>query len=310
MPGALLLLFAQSSLFGQPGIVSLGDKNAIVYDLTLDSVRGILAASLGDRIEVWDYRNEVLLKSWKAPRVLAIDFRGERLAGASMEGNIVVWNSLSGNEIAKAKVSDSPLTCIHWIDSTFAVAGSDSGEIIKFNTKIGKTESVTKTGRTVTALAVTGGGKVLFSANSKGQIYSWNDRSDQFIFVGNDHGWVRDIRISQDDKTLVSANDNGSIKRWRIIDDNRLEMIDKKRTDSWVLCLDYQAKGKKNNTAIGLRNGRIIIVTGFGDYHYKVNSMINRIAIIKELSPIIKVVIGTHGEGIKIISGNAMSFSE
>jgi len=88
------------------------------------------------------------------------------------------------------------------------------------------------------------------------------------------------------------------------------DRIDKRMEFSWVLSIDYQVKGKSHITAIGLRSGRITVLTSFGDYHYNIHSMVNKIAIVKERYPKIVVAVGTHGEGIKIIDGEAMNFQK
>src|SRR5271154_3119602 len=80
------------SLHSQPGIFSLGDKNAVVYDMTMISQTGTLAASMGNRIEVWDYRSMTLLNTWPVNKVAAIDYQYEMLAGGSELGTLLLWN--------------------------------------------------------------------------------------------------------------------------------------------------------------------------------------------------------------------------
>jgi WD40 repeat protein len=313
-----ILLFAVMtgvclSGYAQPHATILGDKHGVVYDLTTAVDRGLLAASLGNRIEVWDYKNEKLLKSWEVVKISAIDLRGESLAGVSTDGNVSVWNIASGNVITGLKISNSPLTCIHWVDSASVVAGNDAGEIIKFNIRSNAIEFKVNTDKPVTAIAIQPITKIIITGDNAGMISLWNSGSGALIAHDQTHkDWVRSIKPVPNTQNIVSAADDGYAFVWRIDKGTKITFVSKTEVGSWALSVDVSQDPESDRLilATGLQNGKLKINFKRGTYVYKARVMINSIAIIQDELPKIRVIAGTHGKGIQVISASLMKLKE
>jgi len=123
---------------------------------------------------------------------------------------------VSGQQIIKAKITNSPLISLSWNDSTFLFIGSDDGQIIKFDLMSSKIEIIEKTDQPITALACIEG-TLMFSGNSKGKLNSRNvvDLSNQFSYGGH-RNWIRTIKVARDGKFFVSAGDDEYLKWWKL----------------------------------------------------------------------------------------------
>lgn len=291
---------------GQTKPEVLGSPDAFVVDMKLVPEKQLLIANLADNIQLWNYDTKTLINSWSTSQVIAIDYAYDKLVGVTKSGSIIVWSIPDGKETMQLLVSDSPLTCVSWIDAEYFVTGSDSGEILKISSESGKIASKVTTSEAITALAY-GEENLLFAGDEKGFIKAYDAKEMRLENTIKAHkSWIRQIKVSDSGKSFVTVSDDGRFRTWKTGKDFR--SIRNESLGNWILCTDYfdLPESSVEIKAFGKRNGNIVVTTKFGNYTADLHSLINSIGIIRSEQPTILLALGTYGEGIQLLNAKTM----
>src|SRR6185369_15664830 len=93
----------------------------------------------------------------------------DKLASASDDGTVKIWDALTGQQVLNLEAKDGP----------------------------------------VTALAISYDRRLLFSGGSSSQIHLWNIESGALLWTGPKSTPVESLSLSPDAKTLVSGHKDG-----------------------------------------------------------------------------------------------------
>ncbi len=159
---------------------------------------------------------------------------GKRLVCGSVQGRIIVYDTASGQEVARLdghtggvrKLAYSPdgktLACV---SSERSVYLWDT-ETAKLRSKIGgvpitrETTSISAENQRIWGLAYSPDGRMLATGGSDGSVYLWDAETAKpisNITKRNEHPvTVTTVRFSPDGKTLVSESSDGRLFLWRL----------------------------------------------------------------------------------------------
>ena len=308
MAVAISLVFPECTL-GQAKTETLGSPDAIIYDMKLIQEKNQVIANLGDKIEVWDYQSKKLINSWRTSRIISIDYFGDWLAGASKTGNIVIWNLQTGAEVLTRNISASPLISIVWIDSDFIVVGGENGDIMKVNRISGEIDTTVKTSSAVTTMSREGDDS-LITGNEKGVLSIYRSKDLKLQGAEQAHkSWIRDIKFSDSSQYFITTSDDGYYGTWKT--GKELGKVDKNFKGNWITCADFinRPGSKSNMITLGKSNGEILVLTRLGNYHSKMGSPINCIAILRSKLPSFVFLVGTHGTGMQLLRAKEMGIN-
>ena len=301
----LLQLAPFQALNAQVASGPLGSPVAIVYDIKLIRDTDNLVASLGDNVQVWNYKTRALVTSWSASQIISISCLDNKVAGVSKSGYLFVWNASDGKELLHTRMSDSPLLRLVWLDNDHIVVGAENGELIKINVTTGQPVGRVTNAAAVTALA--GNDDILISGDENGNISVYS--TEDLKHVGSMSGhktWIRDIALSTNSEGFVTTSDDGAYKTWKI--GSTISNSNKHLLGNWVLCTDVapSPNGDFDFFAFGKSNGDVIVDVKVATYTTKLDAMINSIAIIESELPQIAVALATHGQGIQLLNAKSM----
>ena len=286
----------------------LGDPNAIVYDVDLNSKTNIAVATLGDKIEVWDTNLKTMLRSWPAVDVLNVAVRDKRVAGVSKKGMLYLWDyETGGSIITPVSLTSFALISLVWVDSVSIAAGSTGGELIKYHvTGAGMLDFKSTNGSPVTALTVATGENNIATGDQLGVIKLWDMQGNMIQSAKFHTRWVRELKYDGPKHLIVSGADDGKV----VMATARptLSSISEERRRHWITALDNFSEDAKTPHLLvyAEAGGNVNVITAFGTYIYHGPEMINSVSLITDALPNIKFLIGTHGRGLRLIEGDAL----
>jgi WD40 repeat protein len=284
----------------------LGNSDAIVLDMKLAQGKQLLIANLGESIEVWNYQSKTFVRRWKAPKIVAMDYRNGKVVGASVTGSVAVWDLETGAVVLEKNVAGAPLIAVAWLDDGYFAVSGENKSILKIDAVTG--EVVSKAAHTsfVTALAL-GSGNMLIAGDDRGTIMVYDAGSMTMKNSVKGHSrFVRQIVASDSTQIFFTAADDGKFRRW---DAKLVKTTFTKYYGNWLLAADfadYTSQSQSTMTAIGKRNGELAVYVALGTYRADLKVMINDVEIIRGTLPDIIVAVATHGNGIQLWEAKEM----
>ena len=288
-------------------IITLGANDRIVYDQVVDEEREQVVVSLGNSIEVWQYTNAVLLKSWSGQKVISLAMNEEKIAGGTKDGHVLIWQR-DGTLITEINLSGSPVTQLKFAINGDVLAATDAGELLKLSVDAEKAMASLKIGVAITAIAISHDNKSILIGDAKGVIRTIDLEQMREIASHKVHkSWVRDISV--DDDYLTSVGDDGKLTE----SSESLATVSKRgHSFAWLLCVDsYKTtRNAQRVVATGASDGECVISFPGGAYHSALDVMINRIHLLEKRSPRMWFIAATHGRGIMIIPASTMKLRD
>lgn len=305
----LFLVFACSATVGS-GLCQtpLGNSRAVVLDMKLVQDKDLLIATLGETIEVWNYKSRTLVKRWNAPKIVAIDYRAGKLAGASATGKVFVWDVESATATMEKAVANAPLIAIAWLnDEYFAVSGENNA-VLKIQAGNGEVVSNAPHRTTTTALTCMND-ETLIAGDHRGVITIYDAKTlTEKTSVKGHKQLVRKIDVSDSLQVFYTASDDGNLLKWS---SKTFQVMSTEKMGSWLLAadvIDYSRETKPAIAAVGKRSGELVIDIGSGVYTAHLDAMINAVQLMKNSTTHIVVAVATHGNGIQFWEAKEMKF--
>ncbi|RAW00367.1 WD40 repeat domain-containing protein [Pseudochryseolinea flava] len=298
-----VILMITSAAAAQDSFV-LGDPRAIVLDMKLEESSSRIIANLSNELQVWNYQTRTLEMRWTVAKVIAIDLRQNVVAGVSKNGTISTWSVSSGKLLMEKNIGATPLICITWFDDNALVVGGEDGFVYKINAFNGEVIAKHQQKSPITAIACTSNADII-TGNKGGLITSYEGNALKYKYAIKGHrSWIRSIKASK--KGVITSGDDGYYREWT---STLIETTNKKIGD-WILSSDYIVTDDNYCAAFGESSGKVSVIFPLGKYTTKVKAMVNAIDIISDNTPEIVVAVGTHGNGIHVISAKQMDYSK
>ncbi len=290
--------------FSQSKMDYLGNPSAIVLAMEIDEGRKYIMSANATEIQIWNYESKSLVRSWPSPAIPAIDFNDNLLAGVSRLGELFIWDIDTGDQRLYT-ISSTPLSCLTWIDSLWIVAASDDGMLYKINSETGEINASAKSDQSISALSV-GLTNSFLAGNSVGELELYDATSLKLKKSIKAHkSWIREIHSIESGKYFLTASDDRALKKWNTPDLSELKTL---HSEGWITSVDYFVDETNGGVirATGTGSGKISVSTNFANYHANTHAIVNRIVLLKNIIPVIQVIVATHGGGIQIWSGSKM----
>lgn len=217
---------------------NLGSAPQLALLLALEAVNTTYAIDQSASAEAEDalYRTlrasqlQMTLSGHDGP-VTAVAFSPDatRLATASRDNSIKLWEAETGQNYLTLSGHDSPVTDVVFTsDGSQVISASEDGEIILWNADSG-TRILTRTGDSgaTYALALSPDGTKLATANEDASVRVWDTDSWQSLYLAFGHeNVVRDVAFNQAGTQLASAGDDGRIIIWNALTGASLNAIE------------------------------------------------------------------------------------
>jgi WD40 repeat protein len=299
---SFIFLFCLTKVYAQQKSESIGSPDVIVLDLEIDEAKDYLAASTITEVQLWNYKSKTLVRTWAAKSIHAIELNQNFLAGISKSGELFIWDIESGKERTHV-IGSSPLLSLAWIDSIHVAIGDAEGVLYKINSVTGEIDNRAKLNASITALSRCSNNTLLIGKQKHGlEIYDALALKPMKSVEWN-KGSISIIHFTDSAKYFVTVSDEKKLTKWRVSD--LWESIDK-YLGTWITSVDYNNSKMNSIVATGKLNGDIIVKMGFGKYTAKTNAIVNKIVILENELPSIKLVVATHGGGIQMWDAKKM----
>lgn len=281
----------------------LGDPNSIVNSMDIQSQNRLLVAILNhQKVELWNYENQKLLKSWQ------LDSPGHTVAIANntivvtkSNGVVDVYDAITFEKTNSQKLTEGiPLLDLKIVSDSIFILADLSGNVYKSDIKKGQLvfhklftdrEPITHFDFIANRNAI-----ITFHASRKVFLTSLDGTflDEEQISKYNSLA----VKSSADGSKIYASFKNGKIVAYSVNPSNFLSEISTLRTSQWPVSLDCES----NLIAVGTTRGDILVYTNTGTYKTRLNVIANIIQILPDQLPNINLAIGTHGGGIRIIS--------
>lgn len=310
----LLVLVGEGVLAQRKGqVVHFGNPKGTVYDITFINDGTALAIAEGNTIKVYNSVNQKLIKEFTAVHtdvILSIDVSTDntKLISAGRDGLICVWDTESGQLIAKLSYHQGIITTVKFSpDDHYILSGATDNQVILYDLSEQKVSSKFY-GHTDHVLSVDfhPSGRMVASASADKTIRLWDIPSyKQIAAITNLKKWSRDISFSADSTKLIVCGDDSKVTFWNVENSNNLRMINEiKFSSNWLLSHDMYKDGRTIVT--GGMDGKIRIKHSFGEYSYKIGRPLNKVLFKPIKNSYIKVVAAIMGGGVILVDGKDM----
>ncbi len=209
---------------GEPALV-LGDLPGSVHALAFrpDGQALAIGGGLAARsafVRLYRLDGQLLAEMYGHEDVvsgLAFAPDGQRLASASLDGTVRIWETTSGKEVAVSKGhSDFVNEIVFAADGLSVFTASKDRSIKRFDAQTGKgLRTYSDHNDDVLALAIRPDGSEFVSAGNEPQLRFWKVDGDKPSKRQGGHGGpVHQLAFTADGRRLVSAGADGTIRIW------------------------------------------------------------------------------------------------
>ena len=142
---------------------------------------------------------------------------GKRLASASRDETVKVWDAATGQETLTLKGHTGGVTSVAFSPDGKRLASASEDETVKVWDAATGQETLTLKGHTgcVTSVAFSPDGKRLASASDDGTVKVWDAATGQETLTLKGHtDAVTSVAFSPDGQRLASASSDGTVKVW------------------------------------------------------------------------------------------------
>ena len=177
-------------------------------------------ATAGPNVKLWDVSTFTETKTLETTNwVLTTTFSpdGQRLVTGDESGNVVIWNTQSGQSVETLEVSGNSVQ-FSADTRTLAIAGDDGLKLWALPNWQSSPDSyvigtLTESYEEIGAIAFTPDGKMLAGANED-WIDLWGKDSGVHITELENSTWVNAIAFSPDGASLASGGEDGKLRIW------------------------------------------------------------------------------------------------
>ncbi len=152
---------------------------------------------------------------------------GTRIASASTDKTIRIWNAQTGEEVATLTGhTDAVVTVAYSPDGSKLASGSDDSTIRLWDTRTGQELQMIREHATpVRSVVFRPDGQVLASGSEDHQIRLWDLQSGKISWIREHSGELMGIAFSPDGGRLVSTARDNKIILWNVSDPQSVEQI-------------------------------------------------------------------------------------
>jgi WD40 repeat protein len=140
-----------------------------------------------------------------------------RLASASMDGTVRIWDVSTGQEIHKLPADI--MRCVAFsCDDRLVAAGGNDRIVRVWDSQTGQTlhQRPDATGKVESMAFHPKRGEVLAWGSWDGTVKIWNIATDEIRILRGHRSWVEGVAFSPDGEWLASASHDGTIKLWPV----------------------------------------------------------------------------------------------
>jgi WD40 repeat protein len=174
-----------------------------------DSTVQVWKASTGEHIFTFDQQYRIFALKWSAD--------GRRIASASFNGSVLIWDAFTGINVLTHQEHSGPLYALDWSpDGKYLASGGQDSTVRVWDAVIGKTCCLYKGhARPIKALCWSPNSRLVASAGDDTSVQVWNAASGKRVFTYKEHTkWIRALGWSPDGKHIASASDR-TVHVWR-----------------------------------------------------------------------------------------------
>ncbi len=150
-------------------------------------------------------------------RSVAFSPDGQRLASASQDGTVKIWDSATGKELFALKGHPAGVTSVAFNPDGQRLASASNDQTVKiWDSATGK-ELFALKGHAgpVRSVAFSPDGQRLASGSDDNTLKIWDSATGKELFALKGHaGWVNSVAFSPDGQRLASASDDQTVKIW------------------------------------------------------------------------------------------------
>lgn len=280
----------------------------IIYSICFTDKGGAIAIADNNAIKVYNTKENFLLNEFKnghKRQILTIDISKDStlLVSGGRDSTIVIWDFVN-NKILKSLTFQKGIITSVVIspDKKYLASGGTDNKIFLYDIeKEGVIYEFYDHSDDITSIKFSPDGKLFASASGDGLINIYDAENFKLITSLDGHrNWVRDISFSKDKTKLISCGDDSRIIIWNISSIEEIEIeAPLRRGFNWLLSVDL-FEDNKTYVSGGI-DGKIRIVTGFGEYTSRIRVPINKVLFKPNEGPFIKVAVATIGKGVLFI---------
>jgi len=171
---------------------------------------------------------------------------GKKIASASFDNTIKLWQSDTGKNIATLEGHSSWVSSVCFSPDGKKIASASEDKTIKLWDSVSSKNIATLKGHSdsVWSVAFSPDGKKIVSASQDGIIKLWQSNSGKNVATLEGHSsWVSSVCFSPDGKKIASASMDNTIKLWHSDSGKNIETLEGHSNEVWSVC--FNPDGKK-----------------------------------------------------------------
>lgn len=218
-----------------------------------DPIDFIVTGGLDDLLKVWDIREDSTLQlrhelKGHSLGVLSVatSSDGKTIASSSLDSNLCLWDSQTGEQLNKITMGPVDLWTIAFSPcNKYVISGSSEGKISMYGLESGKAEQVLdpQNGKFTLSIAYSPDGKYIASGAIDGIITIFDVNAGKVVQTLEGHAMsVRSLCFSPNSEMLLTASDDGHMKLYDVAHSDVAGTLSGHA--SWVLCVSFSDDGK------------------------------------------------------------------
>lgn len=283
-------------------------ESNIIYDICFTNKGEALAIADHLSVKVYATRTKVLLNEFKeghTKQILTIDLSKDStlLVSGAKDSTIVIWDLMNQKKLETLMYQKGFVTTVQLSpDKKYLLSGGTDHKVYVYSLDQRKVMHVlTEHTDDVTAVSFSPDGKLVATAGADKMIHVY--QTDSFKLTASLTGhksWVRDIAFNSESTRLISCGDDAKIITWGITADKTLQKQNASKNGfGWLLSINYN---EDNRTYVsGGTDGKVRIVTQFGEYKATIGSPINSVIFKPNEGAGLVVALATRGKGVVLV---------
>lgn len=166
---------------------------------------------------------------------------GRYFVSGSRNGSVLVWETLTGNEIARVNHGSEVTSLAFSPDGRYIVSGSQDGYVLVWETTTGNEVAHTNHGGEVYAITFSPDGMYVASGGSDNTARVWETTTGNEVVRINHDNRVTSIAFSPDGQYVASGSSDNTVRVWATTTGNEIVRINH---DNTVTSIVFSPDGK------------------------------------------------------------------
>lgn len=220
----LISIWEPSPILYKPIKVLEGHTKGVYYISWSHNGEYLASVSYDETVKIWDVNKETCIHTLRGGHnygITSVSWNPKNIrhvVSGGLEGNLVVWDVESGEQIKLIKAHSHRINEVHWSPDGKKVGSCSSDGTIKiWNPSNGECIRNIEAGMRVNSISWSPDGKRIVGGLYDGTIKIWDINSGEILKTLEGHSkWVCKVSWSPDGEKIISGSQDNTVKIWGV----------------------------------------------------------------------------------------------